>query len=63
MITAEASLGGNLRRWLLAGVAVAWVAGWMWFARYHFLDDALIHLRYADLSVGTRQADFRRCRE
>ena len=48
MITAEASLGGNLRRWLLAGVAVAWVAGWMWFARYHFLDDALIHLRYAD---------------
>ena len=45
---AKATLGGTFRRWLVAGVAVAWVAGWMWFARYHFLDDALIHLRYAD---------------
>ncbi len=45
---AKATLGGTFGRWLVAGVAVAWVAGWMWFARYHFLDDALIHLRYAD---------------
>ena len=32
----------------MAGVAVFWIVGWMWFARYHLLDDALIHLRYAD---------------
>jgi hypothetical protein len=26
-----------------------WVGAWIWVARYYYLDDALIHLRYADM--------------
>ena len=32
----------------MAVAIVGWIAGWIWFARYHLLDDALIHLRFAD---------------
>lgn len=35
-------------RWVLAGTLLVWLSAWIWLARYHLLDDALIHLRYAN---------------
>jgi hypothetical protein len=34
---------------VLLVLLAAWVGAWIFAARFHFLDDALIHLRYADL--------------
>lgn len=33
---------------VLLAVVAGWVAGWIWFGRHHMLDDALIHLRFAE---------------
>jgi len=35
---------------IATSIAVAlWIFVWLWITRYHFLDDAFIHLRFADL--------------
>ena len=35
-------------RALLVTSLIVWIGVWMWLGRYHMLDDAFIHLRYAD---------------
>src|SRR6266567_477453 len=30
-------------------LVASWVMAWIWAARYYYRDDALIHLRYADM--------------
>lgn len=35
------------RTLVLFAAAALWLAGWLWIGRYAMLDDALIHLRYA----------------
>ncbi len=43
----------------LAGVAaLAWLTGWLWFGRHAMLDDALIHLRYAQGLARTGTVTF-----
>ena len=36
-------------RYVLFILLAIWVGAWIWVARFHYLDDALIHLRYADM--------------
>jgi hypothetical protein len=35
----------------LAGLTAAYLAAMLWFSRFHLLDDALIHLRFAELLI------------
>lgn len=37
----------KLLTWSMAAVLLLWLVGWLWFGRHALLDDALIHLRYA----------------
>jgi len=38
-------------RLLVSGAGLLWIAAWIGFSRYALLDDALIHLRYAQTSL------------
>jgi len=43
----------NRRRILFLAAVLFWIGGWIWFSRYALLDDALIHLRYAQMLLRT----------
>ncbi len=42
---------GERRTLAPAGLTAAYLVATLWFSRFHLLDDALIHLRYAELLV------------
>lgn len=45
-------------RRVVVALAVVWIAAWSWLGRYHMLDDALIHLRYAEMFAATHMFSF-----
>jgi hypothetical protein len=47
----------TLRRIILL-LGAAWVLAWLWLGRYAMLDDALIHLRYAEILARTHLFSF-----
>lgn len=44
-------IAGERQILVLAGLIAAYLAAMLWFSRFHLLDDALIHLRFAELLI------------